>query len=151
MNTYFVNFISLLRTIRINGISLKPQTLAFLDRNKKNKDSFKNRKDESKNTFADHFTRLARKRERENANNTQEAAHASYRGNRSWLINLLRGHKFDAVNSDRFLYTWHLEKDVYEIYAFSSVHLFHALTHPTLKSVPRSRTPCLAPYVTPIR
>lgn len=87
-----------------------------------------------------------RERERLRSNNTQEAAHASYRGNRSWLINLLRGHKFDAVNSDRFLYTWHLEKDVYGIYAFSSVHLFHALTHPTLKSVPRSRgTPRVSP------
>lgn len=150
MNTYFVNFISRSYDSYKWNFTETPN-LAFLDRNKKNKDSFKNRKDESKNTFADHFTRLARKRERENANNTQEAAHASYRGNRSWLINLLRGHKFDAVNSDRFLYTWHLKKDVYEIYAFSSVHLFHALTHPTLKSVPRSRTPCLAPYVTPIR
>lgn len=78
--------------------------------------------------FILHDTR-ERETECARSNNTQEAAHASYRGNRSWLINLLRGHKFDAVNSDRFLYTWHPEKDVYGIYAFSSVHLFHALTH----------------------
>lgn len=150
MNTYFVNFISRSYDSYKWNFTETPN-LAFLDRNKKNREVSKIGKINRKIVRGSFYATHKKERERENANNTQEAAHASYRGNRSWLINLLRGHKFDAVNSDRFLYTWHLEKDVYEIYAFSSVHLFHALTHPTLKSVPRSRTPCLAPYVTPIR
>lgn len=71
---------------------------------------------------------------------------------RSWLINLLRGHKFDAVNSDRFSYTWHPRRRMCTGYMLS-----RACTCSTLsltdaeKRSSLSYTPCLAPYVTPIR
>lgn len=128
---------------------------------KKNKDTFENRKDKSKRTFEDHFTH-ERGRERKNARARAyvcRTTHTHTRGgtrfvssDRSWLINLLRGHKFDAVNSDRFSYTWHPRRRMCTGYMLS-----RACTCSTLsltdaeKRSSLSYTPCLAPYVTPIR